>query len=201
MVICDKYGVVYLGLPTKTGVVTVTSILTQYFEGKLHTTKNYKGLHHRRCPDKCKSYQKLATCRNPYARAVSYWSFWRMREIVPQKAKIQSQIKAATSLGFNDFLKSNNFFKGQVSQLRSVKYSHGGRIPLEEMYLMRLENLSDYFSRLDFTRKVNYNMNKENSSEHEHFSKYYDAESEEFVWNNFREDFETFGYSRWEGIR
>nr|WP_242469286.1 sulfotransferase family 2 domain-containing protein [Rhabdochromatium marinum] len=134
-----------------------------------------------------RSYFKFTIVRNPWARAVS-WYRNVMRDDVHLKVH-----KITNNMTFKDFLKK---FAGKGA-LRTQLYwlkNYDGSIPLD--YIGRFENLSGDMNEVFSILKLNnIALPHKIKSPKDDYRKYFDSESNDIIWNIYREDIEVFGYS------
>lgn len=192
MVICDDVKIVYLGYPVKCATRSLTAFFIERFKGVKINTPIKTGHHYRKVPIYCREFTKLAACRNPYDRFVSWWAYWNRRE--KSKTRFEDFVRL-------HFTSSSRQMKSQDKQLSQIKYTNGKKLNFGEITMLRIEFLDECLRNLP---ELGYNKEIKtkiiNSSDHEHFSTYYNEDSEKIIFETYRVDFETFGYKRYEGL-
>jgi hypothetical protein len=216
MYICDDKEFVFLCLPNS-GSRATSSWLGRYGTRQIYHHHNFI------IPRHARSYFVFAVVRNPYAKAVSYWSF--------TKNKGHQITKTATFEEYACWLNDPKF----SPQIRPIKEMCRGylarykKVPEEHLaevtkYLMahsqlqgrtmtssqqlsfahhvdkvvHLENLNEELQELPFVKEeVSTKLVGRNKRAHRDWRAYYNTpEVEEHIYEYFKQDFEAFGYER-----
>lgn len=142
-------------------------------------------LHDKYQDDSFSNFFKFTFVRNPYDRAVSYYTMMT-RERGSFFDFIQSY--------FETMSKFNRFAKCKM--LYFIKNEHNNKINVD--FIGKYENLNSDFKELCSILKIQYkdlpHLNK-SKRKHKDYRKYYNSNSYNLVSNFFKEDLEHFKYS------
>ena len=138
-------------------------------------------------------YYKFAFVRNPWDRAVSEFH-WRH----------QLNNGWAPSKDFDEFLKYCEYrIKDQKNKKNDIYWTHAqpqsdyvtdknGNVILDKIY--RFENLQEDVLHLSKVVGLNIELEKHNSSKHNHYSEYYNSARKDFMYKLYKKDIEMFEY-------
>ena len=112
--------------------------------------------------------------RNPYARVVSAFHFYKRQQKIPK------------TMNFEEFVKSNEWFRANRPQMSYLDETVKIRI--------KLENIADEFSIIQDMFGSKKNLSKVNSTAHKHYSFYYSPMLRDIVYERHQRDFEELGY-------
>jgi len=188
MIICKPHNFIFYDIP-KTATVSI-----------IHFIKN-AGIEidikrHNFDPN-CECYKeffKWTIIRNPYDKILSAWRTTQFRNV-----------RKEIPLGFKPRMQPLNKWLRQLPNiLETTQYSLLSKATkghLEDLHLIRFENLIEELFTLPFMHyfggKEEFpHMNKSDKSKN--WIKYLDKETEQLIWNKYQEDFEVFGYERYD---
>ena len=134
----------------------------------------------------CDAYFKFAFVRNPFARAVStvkYWNKWSLDGGGPQ-------------------YKFKNFFVGQIPEkVNSIDHNflskYGSQYDFTKGcdFIGKVENLQEDFNTIcDKIGIPQQKLPHLNTTNHKHYTEYYDDETRQIVAEKYAKDIEYFGY-------
>lgn len=135
------------------------------------------------------NYYKFAFIRNPWDRAVSEFH-WRHTLLTRKPSK-----------NFKEFLghcerRLQNIDKGiywtHAQTQKSYVTNNIGDIILNDLF--KFEDMDNNIKIISDKLNITLNMKKYNSSNHKHYRKYYNCETEEIVRRLYKEDIEMFNY-------
>jgi len=177
--IIDKYKVIFIHIPKNAG----TSI-EEYFGNESVRIQPSKHADIYEIKTKFKNsynnYRKFTIIRNPYDKMVS-WYFYLKRNLGTNYNIIE----------FNEWIKNPSKFwhvDDPISYLKpQFKWIDS------TVDIIKFENLNEELNKF-FNQKINLPIT--NKSDHKHFSKYYDQESSDIIYNRYKEDFKQFNYKK-----
>lgn len=193
--ISDKHKFIFIEVP-KTGTTTVCFTLSKEFDAKYplgntrHDGKHWDIEQYKEAyPVKFKSYFKFSFVRNPWSRVVSlyqrnegqqwknkisFMEFVNWIELATDTCALKS-VKRDPKKNMLDFFKIDN--------------------KVEMDFIGKLENIQEDFDtvcdKIGLPRKQ---LGHANSSEHKHYTKYYNNKTKKMIGEKFAEDIEYFGY-------
>lgn len=155
--------------------------------------------HYDTLPKNLQGYLKIATCRNPFSRVVSLWTYWNDR----------LRVRNLSGVEFLYFVKNYADMKSKIIRIfeekekihfytctEGVALSTDKRLSYTDIdFWIRTENLQENFNT--FCDKVGIkrmNLSHRNKSKHKHYTEYYDDETKEIVGELYKKDIEYFGY-------
>ena len=134
----------------------------------------------KRFPDVYKTHRKFAIIRNPYDKMAS-WYFYLKRNLGEE----------LNTIGFDEWLVDPLKLWHADDPISFLDPQHTWID--ETVEIIRYENLkkeiNDFFGE-------NIDLPVLNKSNHEHYSKYYDKKSSDFIYNKYEEDFKKFNYKK-----
>ena len=145
---------------------------------------NYTGL---------SDYFKFGFTRNPYAWAVSWYTFWfewkggRSRKVPSKKHwwKIQH-------MNFSEFLRYEWFTNTKTA---ADMFLRGKTDKQLVDFIGKVENLQEDFNTIcDKIGIPQQHLPHKNKSKHKHYTEYYDDETRQIVAEKYKKDIEYFGY-------
>jgi hypothetical protein len=148
-------------------------------------------------PRKFKKYFKFAFVRNPWDRLVSSYFFLRKGGMNAADASwAESNLQAYPDFG--------SFVRGWVNEANVHSWVHfkpqhyficreDDKIMMD--FLGRMETIDSDFAFLAKKLGCSYPLEKVNVGSREHYSRYYDDETQEIVRRVYAKDIELFGYS------
>ena len=147
-------------------------------------------------PKTYRSLFKFATIRNPWDRMVSFY-FSPHRGITDwDRNDFLTLISSVPPL--HDYIYTKSFFEKGLSMIGMYKTIGAHKIGRDINFLVRFERLSDDFRLVCEKLDIPYfPLPKRNSSNHVHYSKYYDDKLKEIVRQKFLEEI-TFGNYHFE---
>lgn len=132
---------------------------------------------------------KFTFVRNPYSRMVSLFFYLKKMKIVSLDLSFCEFCKRATTSQPIGLFNVKNFSQcnRQVEWIRNTKID----------FIGKFENMSQDWSKLASHIQCykHHPIPHKNSTNHEHYSFYYDKTSLEYVNGYYKEDFQTFGYT------
>jgi chondroitin 4-sulfotransferase 11 len=146
-------------------------------------------------PDK--DYFKFSFVRNPWARMLSLWSYYKKRNIKPisdTDFKTFTENLETMTCKVNDHYYSNSQRKINLlyPQYHFISDWWGNNI-LD--FVGRFENLQEDFNIVCDKIGIPYQkLPHKNKSKHKHYTEYYDDETREIVAEKYAKDIEYFGY-------
>jgi len=172
-------------------------------------------------PQRAHEYFVFAVVRNPYAKAVSHWSFSKnMKHPVAKDQDFEEYAKwlndPSMKPDVGDFTTPilrryqrvadedldlvKEYLKGhQRLQGRTMTSSHQLSYAHHVDQIVHLENLNEEMQQLPFVEgEVSVPHGHHNKRQHRDWKPYYTAESEANIYEYFKEDFDSFGYQRIE---
>jgi len=173
--------------PPRTGTTTVSGILTAAFEARVYrhweapNVKPWKHAIH--LPKDLEDYFVFATVRNPYARVISQFGWWKAH--------------GKTQKRFRQFLKE--FLPRPVSSLYCQLHQQPGYkppegcVPVRIDAMVKLENLSEDLHRLPFVSRP-VAVPRLNRKERRFDPVKYTRETADWVLRYRRDDFQFGGY-------
>ena len=196
MIIGDRYRYIFYHVPKNAGT-SIKSVLKSEFEGEqmgVHTSVRKSK---RLLDDRFNTYFKFAVVRNPYERIVS-WYLHLLREakhgikkdnIIKPKSFEYFVLKQRQIYKHKD-LKEIGIFQTQLDFL-----SVDGELGVDEV--IRFENLNDEFEDLclDLFRGAPKLPHLKKWGD-KNWQKYYDESLKNYIYDQFREDFQNFGYNK-----
>ena len=180
MIICDSLRLVYIDVP-KTASATLDTFFTE--KGGV-VEKHSQGIKHGRViPFRAKNYARVASVRNPFERATSYYYFSKERN--------------QTKQSFDDFLDLLLSTKEYASGHTDLKtYIHFPickyLAPIGYDILLRQENLVEDLKNLGFTDE---SLLERNKIDRPSWKDSYSKERKEKIILWAEKDFEEFGYN------
>ena len=193
--ISDKHKFIFIEVP-KTGTTTVCFTLSQEFEAKYplgntgHDGKHWDIEKYKEtCPVKFKSYFKFSFVRNPWSRVVS---LYQRNEGEQWKNKIS----------FMEFVDWIQLATDTCTLDSVIRYPKKNMLDffkidnkVEMNFIGKLENIQEDFDtvcdKISLPRKQ---LGHANSSEHKHYTEYYNNKTKNIIAEKFAEDIEYFGY-------
>tara|TARA_B100002019_G_scaffold287225_1_gene298890 strand:- start:2129 stop:2731 length:603 start_codon:yes stop_codon:yes gene_type:complete len=198
MILSKKYSVLFIAIQ-KTGTTSVEKVLQEYLYPhvasstvKIKKRPNFKYKHNSAeilagCPEiKSIWYElfKFSFVRNPWDLCVSHY-FYRQRE----------GHEEAVGTPFREWL-MNDKKREPIMWQASTQYdclTVNGKLAVD--FIGRFENLQADFDKICKHIQIpSIQLDKHNTTEHEHYSKYYDQETKEYVFNLFKKDIDYFNY-------
>tara|TARA_R100000995_G_scaffold75309_1_gene44617 strand:+ start:49 stop:588 length:540 start_codon:yes stop_codon:yes gene_type:complete len=177
--IIKEHKVVFIHIPKSAGTSIESFFGNSSFviqPGKHDNVHDIK----RRFPNAYKNYRKFAIIRNPYDKMVS-WYFYLKRNLGEE----------LNTVSFNEWL-IDPLKLWHVDDPISFLDLQCTWID-ETVEIIKYENLKKEIN--DFFGK-NINLPVLNKSNHEHYSRYYDKKSSDFVYEKYKEDFKKFNYKK-----
>ncbi len=134
-------------------------------------------------------YDSFSVVRNPFDVLVSYYHFFKQSDAL----YVQSPDIAirARKLGFKEWLMTMDDTMME-SRTQTSYVALNGVLLIKKIF--KYENYNEVLAYLD-RFGINKVSMRANSSEHNHYSEYYDSESCAFVLQKYADDFTNFGYS------
>lgn len=137
--------------------------------------------------------------RNPYSRLVSLYHYWKdiTSRIHPHEYN-GGLDTLAVKLPFKEWIKQVVGKSNNRHLLLQTHWFEGGDID----FIGKMEHLNNDFETV--CNKIGIprcKLEKKNQSEHDHWTKYYDGEIADLVFDYYRMDFETYGYRRGSYVR
>ena len=209
--ISKKYRFIFSHIPKCGG----TSILNFFYEkDKTNFIREYDKLgdhktffeYQKKFPRKFKSYFKFCFVRNPFDRCVSLYYFRKQRanEIIKLNQILPAHwptIDEINKYSFKDMVKKSVDLKcnNQNTHFLEVGCRNGWWLSDEMVqkvnFIGKFENLQEDFNivcdKIGISRQ---NLPHSNSTNHKHYTEYYDDETRKIVANAYAKDIEYFGY-------
>ena len=141
-------------------------------------------------PEIYNSYRKFTIVRNPYDRVLSYY-FYLRRNVLRDAPNVRL-------VDFNEWIKypkklSYNFNIGGYAD-DAIFFNLPQYYWVDEtVTILKFENLKE---ELDLFFGEEIDLPVVNKSEHDHYSKYYNRESLDIVYNRHKEDFDEYNYKK-----
>ena len=193
MIISHTLKYVYIGIP-RTGSKSMNRWLMDHFEGQW-----FDHHHQWQVPEEAKDYLKFTIVRNPYEREVSVWYFapWSAEKIGPSKPKSFFAEKMRQSIPLKDGTVKTD---GNVPEagMNQKHFAEKAGVPL----VLYFERLPDCLRDLPFVNKDRIppfpHIEERGRRPAGNFFDHFTMEDEKLVWEYAAEDFEAFGYQRFE---
>jgi len=134
----------------------------------------------RRFPEEWANYYKFAFVRNPYDHLVSAYEYNYKRNIIKFTEKYKT---------FEDFIINNS-----LDWWRQRRWICDDRSKIVVDFVGRFENLDEDFNAIVKTIGIDLKLDKHNSTDHKHWSEYYDDDLKRVAYSKLDMDFEIFGY-------
>jgi len=137
-------------------------------------------------------YFKFAFVRNPWDRLVSSYYFYQVN-LGYESFRQQYPDVVAMCERCGDFGTFIREYAMYVPDMTSHLVDDSGNISVD--FVGRFERLHEDWNKVGAKIGLNLSLPHENRSEHEHYRKYYTAETRRIVEQQFARDIELFGYS------
>ena len=214
MIYSDKHKFIFIAVP-KTGTCTIENILKQLIPNDikcyLSNKKNKVGIHkHITAKDlkrilnskKFRDYKKFAFVRNPYDRAVSWYTYvYRLNnkdnpELMNMKVY---QSRSSYGLTFEEFIikRKNVWAKKQINYL----VDDNNKLLVDEV--LRFEDFDNEVAKmLKYLNVTIKTIPKINQSQYRRilgkkYEEYCDSDKvKKIIYDELKDDFETFGYNK-----
>lgn len=192
----DKHNLILILLP-KTGSSSLVEL--DFVRRNIDPKKHFVHRHYDDIQDSHMNYYKVCTCRNPYSKCVSLWSYWNMRFEIAGKSTFKFHNFV---LNFDKIVQKVKQTFGKYEEIHfkgcceSVKFSTNGKLSFDDIDdWIRLENFQ---SDLDVVcdnigisrQKLKYKLR----TKHKHYTEYYNDETKKIIANRYAEDIAYFGY-------
>ena len=206
--ISHKYKFIFILLP-KTGTTSIQSYLVKKDRKIPHlgTARHYDVIN-----ENVKDYCKISVSRNPYARMVSLWKYWKRKleaegvlvgdfhdfvtNLQCYRDKIKEVIKSVSMSRIYGNTKSEYQQIHFVSCFEGISVATDSHLTGDDIdYWIKFENLQEDFNfvcdKIGIPQKKLPHFNK---SKHKHYTEYYDDETREIVAEKYAKDIEYFNY-------
>mgnify|MGYP001341121336 CR=1 FL=1 len=188
--ICHKHKFIFIHIP-KTGGTSIESLFIKDADikdvpKKHHTVHDING-------ELLKKYYAFTFVRNPWDRMVSYYKFRIKRSFAMfnHGGSFQEWIRFLCSDDVQK-IKPYHFHLAIMNQYQFL-VSKSNEIPLD--FIGKFENLQQDFNIIcDKIGIPKQQLPHKNTTEHKHYTEYYDDETREMVAEKYKKDIEYFGY-------
>ncbi len=194
MIISHALKYVYIGIP-RTGSKSMNRWLLDYYQGEWY------GEHHGwKVPDEARDYTRFTIVRNPYEREISAWYFvpWGAETVSPPPPANQFAELFRGTIALRDGnvrIESHETPEVRMNQFHFVRKSGVSLV-------LHFEHLPHCLKDLPFVDKnhVPPFPHKEERGVRPPgtFFDHFNADAEKAVWEYASDDFEAFGYHRYE---
>lgn len=192
----DTHKFILILLP-KTGTTSLTEIdfIRKNIDPKKHDVhRHYDTIH-----DSQMDYYKVCTCRNPYSKCISLWSYWSMRFKVIGKDTFDFQ---NFMLNFDEIVQRVIQTFGEYEEVHfkscyeSIKFSTNGKLSFNDIdNWLKFESLQEDFDTIcDRIKIPRQQLPHKNKMNHKHYTEYYDDVTKKIVTERFAEDIKYLNY-------
>ncbi len=183
--ISHKNGFIFVHIP-KTGGTSYAYLLHKFCENVVKhqfaselIDESKKGI----------DYFKFTLIRNPWEREVSRYYYQK-------QTPANENYKKANSLSFKEWLikmqSDEKFMSFYGAPQLDWLVDKNDNILLD--YIARLERIHEDWKIISDVLKINDNIPWLNRSKHKHYSEYYDDETQELIYSNYKKDIDFFNY-------
>jgi len=206
--ISHKYKFIFILLP-KTGTTSIQSYLVKKDRKIPHlgTARHYDVIN-----ENVKDYYKISVSRNPYARVVSLWKYWKRKleaegvlvgdfhdfvtNVQYYRDKIKEVIKSVSMSRIYGNTKNEYQQVHFVSCFEGISVATDSHLTGDDIdYWIKFENLQEDFNVVcDKIKIPQQQLPHKNKTKHKHYTEYYDDETRQIVAEKYAKDIEYFGY-------
>lgn len=136
-----------------------------------------------------KKYFSFTFVRNPWSRMVSNWSHFCSKPLIRKKLE-DSDVDMNCCRSFKDFVYMTLKFNNHHWQPQHLYIPKSGCD-----FIGKTENFNEDFNRVCEALQIpSQNLSRQNTSDHKHYTEYYDDETREIVAQKYAKDVDLFGY-------
>lgn len=145
-------------------------------------------------PEFNKAAYKFTIVRNPYSRHVSLFAYYKKFGDLHQNTSFETFTKLLADNAIDEIgLYNVNGMSQSQPQVRWLT-DQNGEIYLD--YLGRFETIEESFKIITKELGIETELPNINATKHKPYQEYYTPETTEIVYNYYKEDFQTLGYSQ-----
>ena len=192
---------VFIHLPKNAGT-SVNFWLKTYLDGEKKGI-THGGIQH--LPDDWKDATSFCIVRNPWDRALSFWSFLKSklarklaRAVDGSQEQQDLQLELAlVKSGFENWIYEGGLeYPKKTDKKRWFKYGFNQVewIPTDPTYILKYEKLDKHFKKIQEFTGVYERLGKSNQSKHQIYKQYYNSQLKNHVGDLFSIDIERFNY-------
>ena len=188
--IIHKYKKIFIHIPKNAGT-SINKYFSNEWGDKLSIQADKHATIHEmknKFPNAYKNYDKFAVVRNPYDRMVSYYFYLKRQALKHIKGYGRSTVN------YNIIE-----FKKWVDEPRQFWYDPLHYLDCQcdwlddTVKIIKYENLQNDINKL-FKKEIV--LPVENTTDHDHYSEYYDNYTSNSVYERFKKDFEKYNYEK-----
>ncbi|MFG0262408.1 MAG: sulfotransferase family protein [Novipirellula sp. JB048] len=189
----DRHRSIFIHIPKAAG----TSVGEALF-GAGNSTHHYWDFYQAYDPEKFARYYKFTFVRNPFDRLVSAYTYLQQTGKSTSRNDRRFRARYLSRYGsFKEFVcagLNRPAIKNWGHFIPQSRFIASDDRKIQVDFVGRVENMARDFVIVAERLKLPTQITHTNKSQRDHFSKYYDSESEEIVREHYRRDFELLGY-------